>query len=213
MTYLSFDLSFIEALECNASAFFSSFSNAFLRPSLCVFPINNILSNNFGIFLSLSFVFYFDLLSQEADRAFYRFCTVVEFVSGVALSCFRSILYTLYCILFLVCVLIRLCVCVCVCVFFIKLHITAKSGPVILRLIIVMLCFYTILYYITRALALILPRGDQRCVLRKPVCVCVCVFIKCTYAQSGPVALVILRMPLALVLPFPLVARVVYYSR
>ena len=58
------------------------------------------------------------------------------------------------------------CVCVCVCVF-IKLHITAQSGLVIL----VILC-------------------HSRCVC---VCVCVCVFIKLHItAQSGPVILVIL---------------------
>ena len=60
------------------------------------------------------------------------------------------------------------CVCVCVCVrvcVFIKLHITAQSGLVIL----VILC-------------------HSRC-----VCVCVCVFIKLHItAQSGPVILVIL---------------------
>ena len=57
-----------------------------------------------------------------------------------------------------------MCVCVSVCVF-IKLHITAQSGLVIL----VILC-------------------HSRC-----VCVCVCVFIKLHITtQSGPVILVIL---------------------
>ena len=57
------------------------------------------------------------------------------------------------------------CVCVCVCVF-IKLHITAQSGLVILVIL---------------------------CHSRARVCVCVCVFIKLHItAQSGPVILVVL---------------------
>ena len=67
------------------------------------------------------------------------------------------------------------CVCVCVCVF-IKLHITAQSGLVIL----VILC-------------------PWQCVC---VCVCVCVFIKLHITvQSGPVILNSHSMPLALILP------------
>ena len=67
----------------------------------------------------------------------------------------------------------RVCVCVCV---FIKLHITAQSGPVIL----VILC--------TRVDP---PKGGSMIL---GVCVCVlCVFIKLHMtALSGPVILVIL---------------------
>ena len=105
MTYLSFDLSFLEALECNASALF--FLLFFPMPFCVPLSAFSLLTISFRIvlvFLSLSFVFCFDLLFQEEDRVFYYFCTVVEFVSGIALSCFRSIsiLYTLYCILYLV---------------------------------------------------------------------------------------------------------------
>ena len=67
--------------------------------------------------------------------------------------------------------------CVCVCVF-IKLHITAQSGPVIL----VILCP-------TR----IDPPKGRSMILVTNVCVCVCVFIKLHItAQSGPVILVII---------------------
>ena len=89
-------------------------------------------------------------------------------------------------------ILVTVCVCVCMCVF-IKLHITAQSRPVIL----VILCH-----------SLILPRGDQGYLLRKPlirrdrgdsvcvcVCVCVCVYVFIKFhmtAQSGLVIRVIL---------------------
>ena len=65
--------------------------------------------------------------------------------------------------------------CVCVCVF-IKLHITAQSGPVIL----VILCHS---HWSSQG-------GINVCMC---VCVCVCVFSKLHItAQSGPVILVIL---------------------
>ena len=112
-----------------------------------------------------------------------------------------------------------------------KLHITAQSGPAILVIlchshVCVCACVYLLITQ-NRAirpcrpshsmpLALTLPRGDQRYLLRKSfirrdkgdtlslivqfllklcvcVCVCVCVFIKLHMpAQSSPVILVIL---------------------
>ena len=106
------------------------------------------------------------------------------------------------CVCVFVCVSVCMCLCLCLCVcVFVKLHITAQSGPVILGVCVYLLncacvCVCARIYEIAHnrairrchpshsmPLALILPRGA----------VCVCVFIKLHItAQSGPVILVIL---------------------